>query len=153
MSSRVYCNIHVVLLLQLCFQGGYVRNASDFFCTAFTHSGSNTEFDKPGSSKFKSSDVSKAQQRRYLLYVIFLLEAGPEGKDNVSSSGQHRFFRRHECIIRALWRIYPALISRQSRQWSPAKYSRRYGARRRARFLPVLAGASADPQGWGIATF
>lgn len=60
------------------------------------------EFDKPGSSRFKSSDLSKAQQRRYLLYAIFLLEAGPEGKDNVSGSGQYRFFRRHKSIISAL---------------------------------------------------
>jgi len=60
------------------------------------------EFDKPGSSRFKSSDLSKAQQRRYLLYAIFLLEAGPEGKDNVSGSGQYRFFRRHKSIISVL---------------------------------------------------
>lgn len=100
MSDRVYYNIQYMLYSRYnCVLRAVIMYPSDFFCSAFTHSGSNTEFDKPGSIKFKSSDLSKAQQRRYLLYVIFLLEAGPEGKDNVSGSGQHRFFRRHESII------------------------------------------------------
>ncbi len=144
----------LLLWLKIVFWGQLYYMHKLSFCTAFTHSGCNSqEFDKLGSSRFKSSTLSQRHSRGGIYCMpFFYWKLGQKVRTKSVAQGNTDFSDATRVSSqRCRESILPWFLAKVG-SGVRLNIARRCGAKRWAGFLPALTCASAGPQGWGIAT-